>query len=132
MINPVNFRASVSNVALTQPVDAETPKTENVTNPITNEASFKGADALAVYNKAFLAVDTENNEDAKALAFKGEEVEPQTESQAPAFKGEDVEQENNTPAFKGEETETVDDKGLAFRGEEVEETPEKAETEDVK
>ena len=59
MISPINFRASAGNVELTKPVETEAPKTETVTTPIENAASFKGANALAAYNKAFLAVDTE-------------------------------------------------------------------------
>ncbi len=74
MISPINFRAGVGNIELSKPVETEAPKTETVTTPIKTAASFKGANALAAYNKAFLAVDGEvETEDApKAPAFKGE------------------------------------------------------------
>ena len=111
MINPINFRAVAGNVTLNKPAEAEGSKTENVTNPISTEASFKGANALAAYNKVFLAVDAENAEEAKAPAFKGEE--PDVEDS-----------ENKAPAFKGEETDAAESKELAFKGEnETEEVP---------
>ena len=126
MISPINFRASASNVELTKPVETEAPKTETVTTPIETATSFKGANALAAYNKAFLAVDNTTEEAPKAPAFKGEEVE--TEEVPKAFKGEEVETEEapKAPAFKGEEIETEEaPKAPAFKGEEVEteETP---------
>lgn len=132
MISPINFRAGVGNVELSKPVETEAPKTETVTTPIETAASFKGANALAAYNKAFLAVDGEV--ESKAPAFKGEEVETEDASKAPAFKGEKVETEDapKAPAFKGEEVETEDtSKAPAFKGEETktEETP--AETEET-
>ena len=107
MISPINFRASAGNVELTKPVETEAPKTETVTTPIENAASFKGANALAAYNKAFLAVDAETEETPKAPAFKGEEVETEEAPKAPAFKGEEIETEETpkAPAFKGEEVE---------------------------
>ena len=107
MISPINFRASAGNVELTKPVETEAPKTETVTTPIENAASFKGANALAAYNKAFLAVDTETKEATNAPAFKGEEVATEEATNAPAFKGEEVatEEATNAPAFKGEEVE---------------------------
>ena len=121
MISPINFRAGVGNIELSKPVETEAPKTETVTTPIETAASFKGANALAAYNKAFLAVDGEV--ESKAPAFKGEEVETEDASKAPAFKGEEVETEDapKAPAFKGEEVETEDaPKAPAFKGEEVE------------
>ena len=107
MISPINFRASAGNVELTKPVETEAPKTETVTTPIENAASFKGANALAAYNKAFLAVDTETKEATNAPAFKGEEVATEEAPKTPAFKGEEVatEEATNAPAFKGEEVE---------------------------
>ena len=107
MISPINFRASAGNVELTKPVETEAPKTETVTTPIENAASFKGANALAAYNKAFLAVDTETKEATNAPAFKGEEVATEEAPKAPAFKGEEIETEETpkAPAFKGEEVE---------------------------
>ena len=106
MISPINFRAGVGNIELSKPVETEAPKTETVTTPIETAASFKGANALAAYNKAFLAVDGEV--ESKAPTFKGEEVENEDAPKAPAFKGEEVETEDapNAPAFKGEETKT--------------------------
>ena len=98
MISPINFRASAGNVELTKPVETEAPKTETVTTPIENAASFKGANALAAYNKAFLAVDGET--ESKAPAFKGEEVATEEAPKAPAFKGEEVQ---DSPAEKAEE-----------------------------
>ena len=121
MISPINFRASVGSVELTKPAEMETPKTETVTTPITTATSFKGADALAAYNKAFLAVDGEA--ESKVPAFKGEEVETQDAPKAPAFKGEEVETQNapKAPAFKGEEVETQNaPKAPAFKGEGIE------------
>ena len=123
MISPINFRASASNVELTKPVETEAPKTETVTTPIETATSFKGANALAAYNKAFLAVDNTTEEAPKAPAFKGEEVETDETPKAPAFKGEEVETEETpkAPAFKGEEIETEETpKAPAFKGEEVE------------
>ena len=81
MISPINFRAGVGNIELSKPVETEAPKTETVTTPIETAASFKGANALAAYNKAFLAVDGEV--ESKAPAFKGEEVETEDASKAP-------------------------------------------------
>ena len=108
MISPINFRASAGNVELTKPVETEAPKTETVTTPIETATPFKGANALAAYNKAFLAVDNSTEDTSKAPAFKGEEVETQDVSKAPAFKGEEVETQDapKAPAFKGEETKT--------------------------
>ena len=128
MISPINFRASAGNVELTKPVETEAPKTETVTTPIETATPFKGANALAAYNKAFLAVDNSTEDTSKAPAFKGEEVETQDVSKAPAFKGEEVETQDapKAPAFKGEEVETQDaSKAPAFKGEETktEETP---------
>lgn len=128
MINPINFRAAAGNVVMTKPVETEAPKTETVTAPVETVATFKGANALAAYNKAFLAVEPQTEETAKAPAFKGEEVETEETTNAPSFKGEDVEAEevSNAPAFKGEEAETEEASNApAFKGEE-------AETEDVK
>ena len=124
MISPINFRASAGNVELTKPVETEAPKTETVTTPIENAASFKGANALAAYNKAFLAVDGET--EPKAPAFKGEEVATEEAPKARAFKGEEVatEEAPQAPAFKGEEVATEEaPKAPAFKGEEVQDTP---------
>ena len=103
MISPINFRASAGNVELTKPVETEAPKTETVTAPIETATSFKGANALAAYNRAFLAVDSD--------ASKGEEVQTEEAPKAPAFKGEEVQTEETpkAPAFKGEEVQTEED-----------------------
>ena len=125
MINPINFRATAGNVVMTKPVETEVPKTDIVTAPVETVATFKGANALAAYNKAFLAVEPQTEEVAKAPAFKGEEVETEETPKAPAFKGEEVETEEapKAPAFRGEEVESVDvPKTPAFKGEESEET----------
>ena len=106
MINPINFRATAGNVVMTKPVETEVPKTDTVTAPVETVATFKGANALAAYNKAFLAVEPQTEEVAKAPAFKGEEVETEETPKAPAFKGEEAESVDapKTPAFKGEES----------------------------
>ena len=90
MISPINFRASASNVELKKTVETEAPKTETVTTPIETATSFKGANALAAYNKAFLAVDNTTEEAPKAPAFKGEEVETE---EAPVEAGDKVAKE---------------------------------------
>ena len=115
MINPINFRATAGNVVMTKPVEAEAPKTETVTAPIETAATFKGANALATYNKAFMAVEPQTEEAPKAPAFKGEEVETEEAPKAPAFKGEEVETEEapKAPAFKGEEVEAEEVKAEA-------------------
>ena len=124
MINPISFRAGVAPIVMDAPTKPEETKTEVVTAPVEAAASFKGADALAAYNKAILAAD--DNAEVKAPAFRGEEV-AETEVKAPAFRGEEVEEtEPKTPAFKGEEVEETEAKAPAFRGEEVEETEAKA------
>ena len=106
MINPISFRAGVAPIVMDAPTKPEETKTEVVTAPVETAASFKGADALAAYNKAILAAD--DNAEVKAPAFKGEEVD-ETEAKAPAFKGEEVaETEVKTPAFKGEEVPAED------------------------
>lgn len=89
MINPISFRA-VEAPVLNPVKKEEAQNTEVVTNPISNEASFKGAEALAVYNKAFLTDVNSEEGTKKAPAFKGEEpaVEEGTK-EAPAFKGEE-------------------------------------------
>lgn len=128
MISPINFRASAGNVELTKPVETEAPKTETITTPIETATSFKGANALAAYNKAFLAVDGET--ESKAPAFKGAEVENEETSKTPAFKGETIETEDTpkAPAFRGEDIETEEaPKTPAFKGEEVETTEATAE-----
>ena len=101
MISPINFRASAGNVELTKPVETEAPKTETVTTPIETATPFKGANALAAYNKAYLAVDNSTQDAPKAPAFKGEEVETQDAPKAPAFKGEETKTEE-TPAETNE------------------------------
>ena len=124
MISPINFRASASNVELTKPVETEAPKTETVTTPIETATSFKGANALAAYNKAFLAVDNTTEEAPKAPAFKGEETATEeAPKDAPAFRGEEPVEEQpaeKAPAFKGEETTTEEapKDAPAFKGEE--------------
>ena len=106
MINPISFRAGVAPIVMDAPTKPEETKTEVVTAPVEAAASFKGADALAAYNKAILAAD--DNAEVKAPAFKGEEV-AETEVKAPAFKGEEVaETEPKAPAFKGEEVPAED------------------------
>ena len=79
MISPINFRATAGNVVMTKPVETA--------------ATFKGANALAAYNKAFLAAEPATEEAPKAPAFRGEEVETEETPKAPAFKGEEVETE---------------------------------------
>ena len=109
MINPISFRAVEAPILNPVKKDDNSNNAEVVTNPIGNEASFKGADALAAYNKAFLAVDTTPTEETteQAPAFKGEEpVAEETVEKAPAFKGEESvaeETAEQAPAFKGEE-----------------------------
>lgn len=107
MISPINFRATAGNVVMTKPVETDAPKTETVTAPVETAATFKGANALAAYNKAFLAAEPATEETPKAPAFRGEEVETEETPKAPAFKGEEVESVDvpKTPAFKGEESE---------------------------
>ena len=81
MINPINFRASAA-IAPVKSNEQEAPKTETVTSPIENKTSFKGAEAIANYNKAILAADTTAEETPKAPAFKGDETTVETESKA--------------------------------------------------
>ena len=69
MINPISFRA-VEAPVLNPVKKEEVQNTEVVTNPISNEASFRGAEALAAYNKAILATDANTEEATKAPAFK--------------------------------------------------------------
>lgn len=69
MINPINFRASAA-IAPVKSNEQEAPKTETVTSPIENKTSFKGAEAIANYNKAILAADTTAEETPKAPALK--------------------------------------------------------------
>ena len=133
MINPISFRA-VEAPVLNPVKKEEAQNTEVVTNPISNEASFKGAEALAAYNKAILATDVNTEEATKAPAFKGEE--PATEEapkNAPAFRGEEPAAEEapkDAPAFRGEEpaAEEAPKDAPAFRGEEpaAEEAPKDA------
>ena len=126
MINPISFRAIEAPILNPVKKDDNSNHAEVVTNPISNEASFKGADALAAYNKAFLAVDTAPTEKTteQAPAFKGEEpVAEETAEQAPAFKGEEPvaeETAEKAPAFKGEEpvAEETAEQAPAFKGEE--------------
>lgn len=103
MINPINFRANVAGVTVQKPATEDSPKAEIVTVPVENAASFRGADALSSYNKAFMAVDGDATKEAPA--FKGEEVAQEPAKESPAFKGEEVAQEpaKEAPAFKGEE-----------------------------
>ena len=129
MINPISFRA-VEAPVLNPVKKEEVQNTEVVTNPISNEASFKGAEALAAYNKAILATNTNTEEATKAPAFKGEEIATEkAPKDAPAFRGEEPVEEQpaeKAPAFKGEETaaEEAPKDAPAFRGEEtVEEQP---------
>ncbi len=49
---------------------------------IENKTSFKGAEAIANYNKAILAADTTAEETPKAPAFKGDETTVETEPKA--------------------------------------------------
>ena len=79
MINPINFRASAA-IAPVKSNEQEAPKTE--TSPIENKTSFKGAEAIANYNKAILAADTTAEETPKAPAFKGDETTVETEPKA--------------------------------------------------
>jgi len=79
MINPINFRASAA-IAPVKSNEQEAPKT--VTSPIENKTSFKGAEAIANYNKAILAADTTAEETPKAPAFKGDETTVETEPKA--------------------------------------------------
>ena len=89
MINPISFRA-VEAPVLNPVKKEEAQNTEVVTNPISNEASFRGAEALAAYNKAILATAANTEEATKAPAFKGEETATEeTPKDAPAFKGEE-------------------------------------------
>ena len=109
MINPISFRA-VEAPVLNPVKKEEVQNTEVVTNPISNEASFRGAEALAAYNKAILATDANTEEATKAPAFKGEEIATEeAPKDAPAFRGEEPVEEQpaeKAPAFKGEETAT--------------------------
>lgn len=95
MINPINFRAGVS-ITPVKANEQEAPKTETVTTPIENQASFKGTEALAAYNKAILAADTAVEDEPKTPAFKGEDTTVEDEKEAPAFKGEEVSPEENS------------------------------------
>ena len=89
MINPISFRA-VEAPVLNPVKKEEVQNTEVVTNPISNEASFRGAEALAAYNKAILATDANTEEATKTPAFKGEETATEeTPKDWSAFKGED-------------------------------------------
>ena len=123
MINPISFRA-VEAPVLNPVKKEEVQNTEVVTNPISNEASFRGAEALAAYNKAILATDANTEEATKAPAFKGEEIATEeAPKDAPAFRGEEPIEEQpaeKAPAFKGEETATEEaPKDVpAFKGEE--------------
>ena len=112
MINPISFRA-VEAPVLNPVKKDDVQNAEVVTNPISNEASFKGAEALAAYNKAILATGVNTEEAPKdAPAFRGEELAEETVEKAPSFKGEEQSVEEapkNAPAFRGEElTEDVD------------------------
>ncbi len=123
MISPINFRATAGNVVMAKPVETDAPKTETVTAPVETAATFKGANALAAYNKAFLAAAPAAEETPKAPAFKGEEVEAEEAPKIPAFRGEDVESEeaSNAPAFRGEEVESEEASNApAFKGEDTE------------
>ena len=123
MINPISFRA-VEAPVLNPVKKEEVQNTEVVTNPISNEASFRGAEALAAYNKAILATDANTEEATKAPAFKGEEIATEeAPKDAPAFRGEEPVEEQpaeKAPAFKGEETATEEapKDAPAFKGEE--------------
>ena len=127
MINPINFKASVSSVAV-KANEVNVPEVPAATNPISNEKTFKGADALANYNKAMLVVEPQEGNNLSP-AFKGDGVQGEETVAAPAFKGDEVQGEETVaaPAFKGDEVkgeETVT--APAFKGDEVqnEETPE--------
>ena len=77
MINPINFRASVGNVTLETPKQEDVKSAAPVTAPITNSASFKGADAIASYNKAMMGLgEAEPAAEKAPVAFKGEEQVP--------------------------------------------------------
>ena len=123
MINPISFRA-VEAPVLNPVKKEEVQNTEVVTNPISNEASFRGAEALAAYNKAILATNANTEEATKAPAFKGEETATEeAPKDAPAFRGEEPVEEQpaeKAPAFKGEETATEEapKDAPAFKGEE--------------
>lgn len=115
MISPINFKADAGQVVINKPVDVEAQKAETVTAPVKTAASFKGANALAVYNRAML--NTEGEAEEKAPAFKGEEATEEVKK-APAFKGEEATEEvKEAPAFKGAE-ETPEEKSPAFKAEE--------------
>ena len=100
MISPINFKADAGQVVINKPVDVEAQKAETVTSPVETAASFKGANALAVYNRAML--NTEGEAEEKALAFKGEEAAEEVK-EAPTFKGAEETPEEKSPAFKAEE-----------------------------
>lgn len=123
MINPISFRA-VEAPVLNPVKKEEVQNTEVVTNPISNEASFRGAEALAAYNKAILATDANTEEATKTPAFKGEEIATEeAPKDAPAFRGEEPVEEQpaeKAPAFKSEETATEETPkdAPAFKGEE--------------
>ena len=125
MISPINFKADAGQVVINKPVDVEAQKAETVTAPVETAASFKGANALAVYNRAML--NTEGEAEEKAPAFKGAEETP--EEKAPAFKGEEATEEvKEAPAFKGAE-ETPEEKSPAFKAEEQDAENEEKEAE---
>ena len=119
MISPINFKADAGQVVINKPVDVEAQKAETVTAPVETAASFKGANALAVYNRAML--NTEGEAEEKALAFKGEEAAEEVK-EAPAFKGAEETPEEKALAFKGEEAAEEVKEAPTFKG--AEETPE--------
>lgn len=124
MISPINFKADAGQVTISKPVEVETQKPETVTVPAESVASFKGANALAAYNKALL--NTEGEAEEKAPAFKGAEESP--EEKAPSFKGEaETEETKDAPAFRGEDSETTANVP-AFKAEEQEAETEEKET----
>lgn len=81
MINPINFRAA--SISLNNMKEAEKTNDDTVTVPIENSMSFKGAEALAAYNKVMIA---DTKEDAQVPAFKGDQAGDAVE--APSFRGE--------------------------------------------
>ena len=125
MISPINFKADAGQVTIKKPVEGEAQKAETVTAPVETAASFKGANALAVYNKAML--NTEGEAEEKAPAFRGTEEAP--EEKSPAFKGEEeTEEVKDAPAFRGAE-EAPEEKSPAFKAEEQEAEIEEKEAE---
>ena len=83
MINPINFKANVSGVGSVKVKEVSVPDNAAVTNPIVNENSFKGVEALANYNKVLLTAEPQEIS-APAPAFKGDETKPEDNIEVPA------------------------------------------------